>query len=118
MSREYKSFELFATGFFLERAKMCWFKEQYIDDKTDTTDPMASPIFGDLKGVALAVILVGGFDPLRDEGVAYADKLKEAGVDTELKVYETMPHLFPLFAGEIEDAKVAFDDATRALREV
>lgn len=62
--------------------------------------------------------MVGGFDPLRDEGVAYANKLKEAGVDTELKVYETMPHLFPLFAGEIEDAKVAFDDANRALREV
>lgn len=116
MSREYRSYELFATGFFLERVKMRWFQEQYIDDKADTKDPMASPIFGDLEGVAPAVILVGGFDPLRDEGVAYADTLKDAGIKTKLKVYETMPHLFLMFAGEIEDAKVAFENATRALR--
>ncbi|WP_201586233.1 alpha/beta hydrolase [Psychrobacter jeotgali] len=116
MSRERESYELFATGFFLERSKMRWFTEYYIDDEADKTNPMASPIFGEVKGVAPAVILVAGFDPLRDEGIAYADKLKEAGVETELKVYETLPHLFPLFAGEIEDAKVAFDDATRALR--
>lgn len=118
MSREYKSYELFATGFFLERAKMRWFKAQYIGDKADTTDPLASPIFGDVSGVAPAVIMVGGFDPLRDEGIAYADKLKEAGVKTELKVYEGMPHLFLMFAGEIADAEVAFDDATRALRDL
>ncbi|WP_435979032.1 alpha/beta hydrolase [Psychrobacter sp. DM4] len=116
MSREYESYELFATGFFLERVKMRWFQEQYIEDATDTTDPMASPIFGDLKGIAPAVILVGGFDPLRDEGVAYADKLKGADVETEIMVYKTLPHIFPLLAGEIADAKVAFDDATRALR--
>jgi len=116
MSREYESYELFATGFFLERVKMRWFQEQYMDDEADTKDPMASPIFGDLEGVAPAVVLVGGFDPLRDEGVAYANKLKEAGIDTQLTIYETMPHLFLMFAGEIEDAKVAFEDATRALR--
>lgn len=77
---------------------------------------MASPIFGDVKGVASAVILDAEFDPLRDEGIAYADKLKEAGIEIELTVYETLPHLFPLFAGEIEDAKVAFEDAKRTLR--
>ncbi|MGP9638156.1 alpha/beta hydrolase, partial [Psychrobacter sp. AOP3-A1-26] len=116
ISSERASYELFATRFFLERAKMRWFKDHYLSDETDATDPMASPIFGDLKGVAPAVILVAGFDPLRDEGIEYANKLKEAGVNTKLKVYETMPHLFPLFAGEIKDAKVAFDDATRTLR--
>ncbi|WP_367105206.1 alpha/beta hydrolase [uncultured Psychrobacter sp.] len=118
MSHERASYELFATGFFLERSKMRWYTDHYINDKTDKTNPMASPIFGDVQGVAPAVILVAGFDPLRDEGIAYANKLKEASVETELKVYETMPHLFPLFAGEIEVAKVAFDDATRALRKL
>lgn len=116
MSRERASYELFATGFFLERAKMRWFTEHYIDDEADKTNPMASPIFGDVKGVAPTVILVAGFDPLRDEGIAYADKLKEAGVKTELTVYETLPHLFPLFAGEIKEAKVAFEAAVGALR--
>lgn len=116
MSREYESYELFATGFFLERVKMRWFKQQYISDDTDTKDPLVSPIFGNLTGVAPAIIMVGGFDPLRDEGIAYADKLAKAGVEAKLTVYETMPHLFLMFAGEIKDAKVAFAEATRALR--
>jgi acetyl esterase len=68
-------------------------------------------------GVAPAVILVAGFDPLRDEGIAYAQKLKEAGVDTTLKVYKSLPHPFLNLAGQIEDAKIAFADATGALRE-
>lgn len=116
MSCEHESYELFASGFILERTQMRWFRDHYLGNSVDTTNPIMSPIFGNLKGVAPAVILVAGFDPLRDEGVAYAHKLKEAGVDTELTVYETMPHLFLLYAGEIDDAKVAFDDATRALR--
>ena len=116
MSRERESCKLFATGFFLERTKMRWFTDHYLADKTARTNPIASPLFGNLEGVAPAVILVGGFDPLRDEGIEYANKLKEAGIETELKVYETMPHIFINVAGAIENAKVAFDDATRALR--
>ncbi|PNK61159.1 alpha/beta hydrolase [Psychrobacter sp. FDAARGOS_221] len=116
MSQERQSYELFASGFFLERAKMRWYTDHYLGDKTDRTDPMASPLFGDVKGVASAVVMVAGFDPLRDEGIEYAGKLKEAGVDTELNIYETMPHVFINVAGEIEDAKVAFADATRALK--
>lgn len=116
MSRERHSYHLFASGFFLERAKMRWYTNHYLGDNADKTDPLASPIFGDVTGTAPAVVMVAGFDPLRDEGMAYADKLKEAGVETELKVYKTMPHVFINVAGEINDAKVAFAEATKALR--
>lgn len=117
MNSERKSYELFASGLFLERAKMRWYTELYLPKDTDRTDAKASPIYGDVAGVAPAVVLVAGFDPLRDEGIAYAQKLKEAGVDTTLKVYKSLTHPFLNLAGRIEDAKVAFADATGALRE-
>lgn len=117
MSTERQSYQLFASGLFLERAKMRWYTELYLPKNSDRKDPKISPIYGDLADVAPAVILVAGFDPLRDEGIAYAKKLKAAGVDTTLKVYTSLPHPFLNLAGQIEDAKVAFTEATRALQE-
>lgn len=118
MSGEHESYELFATGFLLEQAQMRWYTHHYLGDTDDidTTDPMISPIYGDLQGVAPAVVMVAGFDPLRDEGIEYADKLTAAGVDTELQVYDSLTHLFMLYAGEIDAAKAAFEDAVQALK--
>ena len=119
-SHERKSHTLFASGFFLETAKSRWYKQQYLGDGADDTklltDPMVSPIYGDLQGVAPAVVMVAGFDPLRDEGIEYADKLKAAGVNTTLHIYHSLPHLFLLFSGAIKEAKAAFDDAVQALK--
>lgn len=117
MSRERASYELFATGLFLERAKMRWYTEQYLQDSQHKTNPLASPIFGDTTGVCPAYVWVAGFDPLRDEGVDYANKLTADGVPTTLKVYQTLPHPFINIAGQIDDAKVAFDEAVQALRQ-
>lgn len=117
MSRERTSYELFATGLFLERAKMRWYTEQYLQDDQHKTNPLASPIYGDTTGVCPAFVWVAGFDPLRDEGVDYANKLKADGVPTTLKVYQTLPHPFINIAGQIDDAKAAFDDAVQALRQ-
>lgn len=118
MSGEHESYELFATGFLLEQAQMRWYTHHYLGDTDDidTTDPMISPIYGDLQGVAPAVVMVAGFDPLRDEGIEYEDKLKAAGVDTTLHIYHSLPHLFLLFSGVIKDAKAAFEDAVQALK--
>lgn len=117
MSTERKSYDLFGDGFFLDRSQARWYISHYINNEADKINPLVSPLFGDLSGVAPAVILVAGFDVLRDEGIEYAQKLKEAGVDTELKIFKTLPHPFMNMAGEIDDAKVAFAEATKILRE-
>lgn len=92
MSTERHSYELFATGFFLERAKMRWYTQHYLASDADKTNPLASPIYGDTTGVAPAHIIVGGFDPLRDEGIDYAHKLQANGVKVSLRICHSLPH--------------------------
>lgn len=116
MSKQRRSYELFPLGFFLEKPKMEWYTDLYLAKPSDALDPRASPILGNVKGVAPAAILVAGFDPLRDEGEEYARKLEAAGVDVFLKRYEGLPHPFINVAGFIHAAGTAFDDATRLLR--
>jgi acetyl esterase len=70
-----------AEGYFLTTAAMRFFASQYIPDEKDAANPRASPLRAtDLKGVARAVVCTAEFDPLRDEGEAYANALKHAGV--------------------------------------
>ncbi|HEY5335254.1 MAG TPA: alpha/beta hydrolase fold domain-containing protein [Mycobacteriales bacterium] len=68
-----------AEGYALETATMQWFWDHYADP-ADRTDPKAAPIRGNLAGLPPAVVITCEFDPLRDEGTAYADALNEAGV--------------------------------------
>ncbi len=70
----------FAAGFVLEQMTLDWFRDQYVGKGYDPKDPALAPLgVGDLSGVAPAYILTAEFDPLRDEGRAYAQKLKAAG---------------------------------------
>ena len=72
-----------AEGYFLTRATMEWFCGHYLADKSDGTDWRVSPLRAkNLAGVAPAIVTTAWFDPLRDEGKAYADALKAAGVPT------------------------------------
>ncbi|MEA2820556.1 MAG: acetyl esterase [Bradyrhizobium sp.] len=73
-----------AEGYFLSRAVMAWFAAHYLDDPSHGTDWRVSPLRAkSLAGLAPAVICTAWFDPLRDEGKAYADALKAAGVATK-----------------------------------
>jgi acetyl esterase len=73
-----------AEGYFLSRAVMEWFSGHYLDDKKHGADWRVSPLrANDLAGVAPAVVTTAWFDPLRDEGKAYADALAAAGVTTK-----------------------------------
>ena len=71
---------------------------------------------GNVDAVCPAAVLVAGFDPLRDEGVAYANKLKSAGIKTDLFVFEDLVHIFINVAGFVPAARRAFDEAVRQLK--
>ncbi|XMA17704.1 hypothetical protein WAI453_010495 [Rhynchosporium graminicola] len=71
------------------------------------SSPKASPLLGDLQGLPRHLVCVAGQDALRDEGIAYAEKLREAGVEVDLQVFGGVPHHF----GTIEEL-----DATRRFR--
>jgi acetyl esterase len=93
--RQTRSFDLFGEGFYLTRAFMDLANECYIPAGHDLHDPRLSPLFADIPdGVAPAFVATAGFDPLRDEGEAYAHKLSDAGVDVELRRYPDQIHGF------------------------
>lgn len=93
--RHTRSFDMFGEGFYLSREFMDLANECYIPAGHDLHDPRLSPLFADIPdGVAPAFVVTAGFDPLRDEGEAYARKLADAGVDVELKRYPDQIHGF------------------------
>ena len=77
-----------AEGYFLTRALMNWFWDLYCSP-ADRTDPRVSPLRGNFAGLPQAFVVTCEFDPLRDEGVAYADAMAAAGVPVEQLNLET-----------------------------
>jgi len=117
LGAESESYETFADGFYLTRVLMRWFAGNYIADPAQRLDPRASPLrAGSLAGLPSAFLLTAGYDPLRDEGKAYANRLLEAGVDVEYRNYDSLIHGFLSMGGVVREARRAFDDAVAALR--
>ena len=103
---------------FLTRELMDWFVSQYVPSAGERRNPYASPINApDLRGLPPAMVMTGECDPLRDQGEAYADKLKNAGVSVELKRYEGMIHPFFSLGGIIDAGRTAMADAASALQQ-
>lgn len=101
-----------ADGYFLTRATMQWFCGHYLEDKAHGADWRASPLRAkDLAGVAPAVVTTAWFDPLRDEGAAYADALVNAGVAVKYHPGEGLIHGY---FGLGEASEVAKAEAQRA----
>lgn len=89
------SHETFADGFFLTRAGIRWYRSRYLPDPDSWNSPMASPVLEqNLSGLAPALVITAGFDPLRDEGRRYANRLVDAGVRTRYRCYDDMVHGF------------------------
>ena len=115
-TRSFPSLKIMERGFLLDRATIDWFLEQYSPDPANWDKPRASPWFADVKSVAPALVQTAGFDPLRDEGEAYAVKLREAGVAVSSKRYPSMVHGYISITGSIVVAREAWGDLVAALR--
>ncbi|HWU20570.1 MAG TPA: alpha/beta hydrolase [Nocardioides sp.] len=83
-----------AKGYFLEAETIAWFMGHYVPEGTSVTDPLIAPLHGELEGIAPAVIVTAELDPLRDEGIAYADALAAAGVPVQHTTYPGLIHGF------------------------
>ena len=108
----------FAEGFFLEQETMEFYERCFAPAGVDRTDPRVSPLrAADLAGVAPAIVVTAGFDPLRDEGDAYAQRLREAGVATIHRGHDGFMHGFAsvLSARGSREAVAETGGALRAL---
>ncbi|GAA4710287.1 alpha/beta hydrolase [Nocardioides conyzicola] len=116
----YPSHEENGTGYFLDLDTMMWFDEQYVGHlpDVDVTDPRLAPLHGDLEGLAPAVLVVAEFDPLRDDGLAYAAALSAAGVPVEVRTFDGMIHGFFDMGRHSPGAQAAVDETTALFRKV
>ncbi|MFM0359803.1 alpha/beta hydrolase [Paraburkholderia sediminicola] len=110
-----------ADGFLLSGDTIQWFFEQYVRDKNDRDDWRFAPLDGtrgapDFSGLAPAWIAIAEYDPLSDEGDAYAEKLRAVGNPVTLKRYPGMIHEFFKMGGFVPDVAQAHADAAAALR--
>lgn len=111
------SYHEFGEGFFLTAEQMRWYREHYVPKEEDRANPLVSPLAAkDLSGMPSAYVAVAGFDPLRDEGEAYARKLQQAGVPVTLRRHEGLVHPFVNSTGLWRGARRAMDEAVGALR--
>lgn len=111
------SFHEFSEGMVLTTEQLDWYEKQYPPNDEDRKNPYVSPLLAeDVSGVAPAYVAVAGFDPLRDEGEAYARKLKEHGVDVTLRRHSGLVHQFANSTGIWANARRALDEIAGALR--
>jgi acetyl esterase len=112
-----KSRDTFAAGFLLTRADMDWFEGNYLTAGTDRTDPRVSVLrSADLSGLPPAYVATAGFDPLRDEGEAYAMRMQEAGVSVALRRHPGLIHGFANMTAISPTAHAAMLELAGAIR--
>jgi len=111
------SHHTFAHGFVLESHAIDYFFDQYIPNRTDREHWWFAPLLvPEVDGVAPCWMGLAECDPLVDEGVAYADRLRMAGVPVDLEIYRGVTHEFIKMGRAIPEALTAHQDAARALR--
>jgi acetyl esterase len=108
-----------AEGYFLTRARMQWYWKQYLASEADRANPYASLAHAaNLKSLPPAIVITAEFDPLRDEGAAYAKALEQAGVKATYRCYEGTIHGFISFAAAIDKGKQAIAEVSVLMRSV
>ncbi len=116
MTRSHPSHTFFREGPILSCASIDWFLDHYLQGH-DARDPLASPLFAsDLTNLPPALVVTAGFDPLRDEGAAYAEALQQAGNTVTHRCHRGMVHGFIQMSGVIDEAHRALDQLADDLR--
>jgi len=110
------SHTLFANGFLLDSANVAWFFDHYIDYHHRKDWRFAPLEADDLEGVAPACVILAECDPLVDEGLAYGDRLRLAGVPVELELYRGLTHDFIKMGRALKEAAAAQAVAGAALQ--
>jgi acetyl esterase len=107
----------FREGFLLTKRDMDWFEDRYLPPGVDRSDPRVSVLQeDDLSGLPPAYVATAGFDPLRDEGEAYALRMREAGVRVTLRRHAGLVHTYANLTAICPSARHAMLEATAALR--
>ncbi|MBN8508220.1 MAG: alpha/beta hydrolase [Burkholderiales bacterium] len=115
--RETASHRLYANGFLLDAATIEWFFDHAIEH-AHRDDWRFAPLHADdLEGVAPACVVLAECDPVVDEGLAYADRLRTAGVAVTLELFRGVTHDFIKMGRALPEATTALDAAAAALRE-
>ncbi|HKU47159.1 MAG TPA: alpha/beta hydrolase, partial [Burkholderiales bacterium] len=111
------SHERNGQGYLLTRDSMQYFRRAYLPNEEDWTDWRASPLLAASHAdLPPAFVITAGYDPLLDEGRAYAERLRAAGVRVTYREYADMVHGFILFGGVLDTANAAVADCCAALR--
>ena len=104
-------------GYLLTKKSMEYFRGHYLPNEKDWTDWRASPLLAkSLKGLPPAYLFTAGFDPLRDEGREYAERMQKEGVQVEYRNYADMVHGFITMGRVLDTANEALADIGRALK--
>lgn len=113
---ETDSYRLFGGGDYgLGHDAMAFFYTLYLSNSVQRTDPLVSPVRADLAGLPPVYLVAADLDPLRDDSRQLAERLRAAGVPTEIKEYPGVVHGFTLMGRMLDAANNALDDAGRAL---
>jgi acetyl esterase len=117
MTLESPSIERHADGYLLTKAMMHWFRNHYLNE-TDDRRAISPAYWTDLAGSARAVIVTAGYDPLVDEGDAYAAALRAARIPVRHRRYPALIHGFISLAGAVRAARTAIDEVCSDIREL
>jgi acetyl esterase/lipase len=118
VASETQSMTTYADAYPLSRPLMEWFMGHYMGPGDDPADPRLSPLRADdLRGLAPAIVATAGFDPLVDQGEAYATRLQAAGAPVAYRRYDNLAHGFCSFTGVVPNADVACREIAGLVRE-
>ena len=111
------SYDSNSDGYLLSRDAMKWYWDHYLADDADASNPYAAPLAAtDLSGLPPALVITAEYDPLCDEGEAYAEALQSAGGEATASRYDGMIHGFFSMSGAVDKADAAIAEAAAALK--